>query len=149
MITVEIVTGGDDLRQDSGATIQFLGSNQLKPAPGTTPQPFLTKTLKASGAAGWGNNSTQQITWQLSQPLPTWVFGNLTISLQEHPGGLEGWDNWDIASFTITLFNVNPTTRQVTDSAVLISKGAETQLPDGSLGFARLTNSAASVTVTI
>jgi hypothetical protein len=145
---ITIVTGGDDLRQDSGATIQFYSGNQLNPAPNTPPPaPFLIQTLKSPGAAGWGNWSTNTIAFALPQPLPAWVFAQAVISLHEHPSGLEGWDNWDISAVTLELYNFNPATDQVTDSQTILSQSAGPNvLPDGSIGIARLTNTNSSAT---
>jgi len=147
-IQISIETGGDDLRGDSSAFLWCFASNQLNPAPGTTPTPFFSETLKADGDPGCGNNTSQLFNFQLPQPLPPWVFGNLTISmtsdpLTEYP--ILTSDNWDIGRLEVSLFNINPTTNQISNSYSLLSEPGTQTLADGSMGVARLTGSIPSV----
>lgn len=138
-IEITIATGGDDLRQDSSASIQFYAINQLDPAPLIINMPFASGWLKASGAPGWGNNTTNgPIVIALPHPVPASVFGAFTISLGEHPNWPETNDNWDIAWIKIVLFNTS--NGQITESqTIFYAYDAVNVLSDGSIGIARLT----------
>jgi hypothetical protein len=145
-ISVEVGTGGDNLRNDSAAIVEFFAINQLQPGPGVTNTPFFSQTLKAENGGEWKNNTSATITYPLPNPIPGWVFGSIVITLIEHPGGLEDWDNWDIQNLLVNLYNLN-SEGQVTNSQVILSGVPEPTLSDGSTGIARLTNSTPTLTV--
>ncbi len=145
-VSVEVSTGGDDLRNDSAATVEFFAINQLQPGPGVTNTPFFSQTLKAQSGGDWGNNTSNTITYQLPNPIPGWVFGSIVITLIEHPSWPEGPDNWDIQNLVVKLYNLN-SDGQIANSQVILSGVPEPMLSDGSTGIARLTNSTPTLTV--
>lgn len=121
-ITFNIVTGGDDLRGDSSATVtvDLPGGNQ-------------TFTLKAQSDPGWGNNSDHVKSFTLSGAArPLSDFGNITITLTSHNGFLETDDNWNIQSVLVTLSG---------------SSGGATLMSKSGNPLARLTGSSPSVTL--
>ena len=145
-MSVEVDTGGDGLRQDSAATVEFFAINQLNPGPGVTNTPFFSQTLKAQNGVAWGNNTSNTITCQLPNPIPGWVFGSIVVTLIEHPGGLEGWDNWDIRNLSVKLYNLD-SEGQISNSQVILGGIPQGTLSDGSSGIGRLTNSTPTLTV--
>lgn len=121
-ISFNIVTGGDDLRGDSSATVSVS-------LPGGTQ----TFTLKSQSDAGWGENSDHVKTFTITGPAqPLSLFGPITITLTSHNGPFETDDNWNV---------------QNVDIAVKGSSGSSCVLKQTGNPLARLTGSVPSVTL--
>jgi hypothetical protein len=93
-VSFTIVTGGDDLRGDSSATLVMLVSGQ--------PNFF---TLKSESEAGWDNNTTHTKIFSLGTPQAIGAVGPITIALQSHVNFPETGDNWNIQSVVASLSN--------------------------------------------
>ncbi len=92
-INFTIVTGDDDLRDDSTATavVDIAGIPQLF-------------TLKKAGESGWANGSTHVLTFQIGGVARhRSAFGATTITLTSHDSFPETQDNWNIQSLAIAL----------------------------------------------
>ena len=92
-ITFDIVTGADDLRQDSSATATIVIAGIAQ-----------TFTLKAQNAAAWGNGSDNVVAITVPAQ-PSSAFGPITITLTSHNGAFETDDNWNVQSVRATLSN--------------------------------------------
>lgn len=93
-VEYSVLTGGDDLRDDSSST------SNLDGAAGAGSQTF---TLKTQPQAKWASSSTHVRVFQtmLTQPVDT------SVTLASHSSGLEGPDNWNIQSLDLKLRNPN------------------------------------------
>jgi hypothetical protein len=90
--SVRVVTGGDDLRGDSSATLVM--SVNGKPA---------SFVLKAENEAGWGNDTVHTKVFPLGAPALIDNIGPMAIALQSHVTAPETGDNWNIQSVTANL----------------------------------------------
>ncbi len=101
-MTFSVMTGGDDARTDSAVYAQLYG-----PDPGNNANTIqlLSFTLKPGGAPAWANWTSNDAAFNLNPPVCQAQFTELVLTLEQHPQGLEGWDNWDIAGVTIALDN--------------------------------------------
>ena len=92
-VSLNIVTGGDDLRGDSSATATFCfpgGSRSF--------------TLKSQSDGAWDNNSDHVKTFTITgADLPLLFFASVTITLTSHNSFPETDDNWDIQSVRVTV----------------------------------------------
>jgi hypothetical protein len=78
-LTLVVVTGGDDLRSDSTATVTVAHQG------GASNTTALTQSFRA--------DTTMQVAVGLTSADP---IERITFKMQSHPSGLEGADNWDI-----------------------------------------------------
>jgi hypothetical protein len=97
-VQLTVLTGNDDARADSVITDTFLGDSG-----GVTYQ----GTVKY-GTGVWGNNSSNIVQQQVPSIQLSGTFRFLRFGLVQHPSGLEDWDNWDLAGFTVDLYNTCP-----------------------------------------
>jgi hypothetical protein len=91
-----IGTGDDDLRGDSSATAT------LRPIDGSTLQ---TLALKNQTDPGWGNNTTNKMTFDLNAPRTPAQVGVIVITMTSHNSSTETDDNWNIQNVQATLSN--------------------------------------------
>ena len=104
-IDIDITTGNDDARSDSevDATLNASGTKPLswtwtlKPQNG--PDPCDTSQN------AWNNWTRCHQIFSIAPGVRTFSqFQSITITLGEHPGWFEGWDNWDIQGITVTAY---------------------------------------------
>ena len=84
-IQFTIITGNDDLRNDSSAIAT------LK----TTDGKSQVVTLKGHDKGRWGNYSTNHVTAALNPPLDPTHVSQIVITLQQHKKAFETDDNWN------------------------------------------------------
>ena len=94
-VTIAIVTGGDDLRGDSGATATVF-------AHGFTAA-LQQVVLKGYGDASWDNASMRSRTIQLNTPVPSNGLKSMTITLLQGGSWPESPDNWNVDGIVVTL----------------------------------------------
>ncbi len=112
-INIQLATAGDDARQDDEIVAKLPGQNAplcLKGSNNGTDNlgPNGSSACpQSSNAAYWGNWSVEpDAAFQLNPSVTLSPgqtnFGTMSITLIQHPGGFEGWDNWNIQGVRVT-----------------------------------------------
>jgi hypothetical protein len=97
-VAFTITTGGDNLRQDSEATVDFF-------APGAS-SPFQSFELKASGDAAWDNQSVHEPSpFTFTTPTAPSQIDHIVVNLIEHDALIETDDNWNIEGILVEGFD--------------------------------------------
>lgn len=122
-IQFRIITGDDDLRDDSSATATLNQTNGIT----------RTFTLKAKDESDWQNNSEHTRTFALLADHPLSAFETITIKMTSHNSFPETNDNWNIQSLNVIV------SKSGNDPACLVSLSGNP--------FKRLTGDDPSVTV--
>ena len=144
-VKVTVSTAGDDARQDDEIVATFSGQSSamcLKPSNAGTDNwgPGGTSVCPLnSNAPDWGNwtsDGTQSFPLNPGQT----AFGTMSVTLIQHPRGLEGWDNWNIQGISVdAIDNAGNSTR-------ILNLGTFTTDSNYGACISRLTNSSGTVT---
>jgi hypothetical protein len=95
-LEVTVITGGDDLRDDSSATawIMVIEGNESRE---------YSTLLKSETEPGWGNDTTHgPIAWNLPPGIDSSSISRFGIRMQSHEGATETSDNWNVNSVVVT-----------------------------------------------
>ena len=91
-ILFDLITGADDLRGDSSATVAVTLDSDVE-----------TFVLKAQGDPGFGGNQENMILFAIKPPRPQSAFRQFTITLTTHNGPFETQDNWNIDAANVVI----------------------------------------------